>query len=95
MPAYLELGVDVWCGQQLNDKFKLRKEIGDKIVIGYTYESAPDDVAGVEKELDKILDEVKDDYVTKRMYFQDVPPVPPVIELAHKKLLEGYAKFSA
>lgn len=34
VPAMIECGMDIWCGQPLNDKVMLLKEYGDKIFIG-------------------------------------------------------------
>jgi len=34
VPAFIEMGADIWCGQRINDKDMLYTQYGDKIVLG-------------------------------------------------------------
>ncbi|MCL2166914.1 MAG: methyltransferase [Clostridiales bacterium] len=34
VPAYIEMGADIWCGQRINDKETLYRQYGDKIILG-------------------------------------------------------------
>jgi len=45
VPAMLEIGVDVWSGQPLNDKKKLYDEYGDKILLGVEPPEIPPDIS--------------------------------------------------
>ena len=50
MPAMLEIGVDVWSGQPLNDKKKLYDEYGVKILLGVDPPEIPPDISREEAE---------------------------------------------
>lgn len=62
VPAMIEIGADMWCGQPMNDKLKLAKEYGDYIHIGVCPKEFPEDVADevLIAEADRILDEYPD-----------------------------------
>ncbi len=70
VPAMIEFGADMWCGQNMNDKLKIAKEYGDYIHIGVCPKDfpadAPDEV--LIEEADRILDEYPDSiYIGRHM----------------------------
>lgn len=68
--AYLAAGSDQWIGQDMNDVVKLRREYGDKIVVGYNF------VHGTHEEIkaqfDKMAEEVREDFVAKPAFISIV-----------------------
>ena len=45
-PAMIEAGVDMWCGQTINDKELLYREYGDAIKLGVTPPPLPPNASG-------------------------------------------------
>ena len=58
IPAMIEIGVDCWSGQPMNDKIKLYDLYGDKILIGVETPSIPADMP--DEEVAKIAKEFVD-----------------------------------
>ncbi|MBQ9814725.1 MAG: methyltransferase [Lachnospiraceae bacterium] len=62
VPAMIEAGVDMWCGQDMNDKLYCAREYGDYIHIGVAPKTFPEGTPEEEQiaEIDRILDEYPD-----------------------------------
>lgn len=89
-PVMIECGVDMWCGQPMNDKVALVEKFGDKIFIG-THEPfsgpkakpVPDSDEVLYKELEEFLAPFK--ATGKRFYVANMQPIPRVIN-AYKEI---------
>jgi len=62
VPAMIECGVDLWCGQPLNDKFMLYEKYGDQLILGIEsidLKADPADEAAAEAYIMKLIDMYK------------------------------------
>lgn len=97
-PVMIECGIDMWCGQPLNDKYNLIKTVGDQIFIGmHEPFSGPGarPVPESDEEMYAIINEylapVKDTVLEKPFYVANMMPIPRVIE-AYKKITSEWFK---
>ena len=70
VPAMIEIGADMWCGQPMNDKLKLAREYGKDIHIGVCPTDFPEDVPSevLIEEADRLLDTFPDSiYIGRHM----------------------------
>ena len=88
-PILIEAGVDVWCGQPMNDKFALREKYGDKLLIGINPPES--DVATANGFADEILEKVKDDFQEKPMYYQVIMGDPAITAHVREEFMKLYA----
>ena len=97
VPAMVEMGIDMWNGQQMNDKKMLYETYGDKFAIGESLLWGQDStVEGVKQQIDEIIEYVAPECLTKRMYFQELfmgPGVPAeeLKDYIRQRTMEMYA----
>jgi len=89
VPAMIECGVDCWCGQPLNDKYKLREQFGDQIIIGSHLQYETPEAIG--PAVDEMLEKVRDGIVEKPFYIQDVPISEPLSECVRERSAAMFA----
>ncbi len=75
VPAMVEMGVDFWAGQEMNDKLALYQEYGDKLAIGVSILKEPGMDLDLIKRFDEIIDGIRP-FVGggRQMYLQEILP---------------------
>ena len=76
VPAMIECGIDCWCGQPLNDKYKLKKLYGDRIIFTDVVHCSPN---ASEEEMDAAVAEFFRTIGEDNRVFVDVNACPPAI----------------
>ena len=66
LPAMIEIGVDCWSGQPMNDKRKLYHQYGDKIMIGVDSDPVPADMP--EEEVAKMAKDFVNEFFVPGKY---------------------------
>ena len=78
-PCMIEAGMDMWCGQPMNDKVKLYHEYGDKLFIG-THSpygpgaAVPEDDAELEKAVADFMEPYRDLAAERPFFGMDLRP---------------------
>ena len=97
VPAMVEMGIDMWNGQQMNDKKKLYGMYGDKFAIGETISwNAESTLDGVKEQIDRIVEYNAPTCTQKRLYVQEMlmDPTAPAEEIRdylRQRTMEMYA----
>lgn len=69
VPAMIEAGVDLWCGQPMCDKFALWDRYGDKLAIGLNFtDGTREEICA---QVDGMLQRIQDGWPQKRMFVRD------------------------
>jgi nitrogen fixation protein FixH len=81
--AMVEMGVDSWSGQVMNDKYQLREDFGDKMAIGIQF--FPQTEEEMKNLADDMFEKISKDYVQKPMYLQNVRPNEPLRRYVYER----------
>lgn len=97
-PVMIECGVDMWCGQPMNDKINLIKTYGDQIFIGMHEpfsgpgaQPIPESDEELYAALEEYLAPVKDTVLEKPFYVANMSPDSRVIQ-AYKDITAPWFK---
>ncbi len=98
VPAMVEMGIDIWNGQPMNDKKKLFEQYGDKFVIGEHISWRPDStLEGIKAKVDEIVEYnaplCKDHrMIIQEMIMDPAAPKEEICDYIRQRTMDMYAK---